>query len=732
MMGDLSNQFSKLRLVIARAMGAALCLSVIAAAGGCGTGKVRVGTQTGSQTPSNDAKLSALSVSADTLSPVFSSTVTVYTMSVATAVGSITVTPVADDAAATVVVDGAEVVSGAASGSIALAFGDNTITVVVTAADGTTHNTYTVTVTRQQGICAAPIGLQAAPGDMIVALAWTASANATGYYVQRAAVSGGPYTKLFTTAIAATAYTDTGLTDGMSYYYVVTASNPAGESPNSSEVSATPTASHVLHDSNGWTVVTPSSDSQTIYVSSSGSNAYDGLSPAFTTGVHGPKQTIAAGVALLRNNMPDELLIEGGDSFNEGLNLGALSGRSASEPILVSTYGGSTDRPILGGEISIGGGSHVVVLNLNVVQGRAAGVSGASVSGSDILLEDCRFDGGQWQGIGIGGTPQSINIRARRNVIYQVTGHGFFIGLVDTLLIEENVIYDIFSAACCDAHGMYGARGDDTTGAGSSNVTTNGNLVFIDQADATMGNGIMLRTGGIARGNVIVGPKWTGITMGECNDSGGYSSSHPCFGTNGPAVIDNNLLLDAPGGMALAYKAAYIQTPTQVTNNIVLRGGGIQVGSDQAVIANNIVVGDEASFSLMPGDGMSWNSNSFLYTGSISHLAWLQCTPSQDSGGTCANFSASGNRYYPWSEGNTNMSFNTWAADTRETGTSTSFSFVDPIRSLGTYNGTLGGAATTRAFFETAAAQSKYNYDPRYTASAAIAYIRAGLVIASP
>jgi hypothetical protein len=77
------------------------------------------------------------------------------------------------------------------------------------------------------------------------------------------------------------------------------------------------------------------------------------------------------------------------------------------------------------------------------------------------------------------------------------------------------------------------------------------------------------------------------------------------------------------------------------------------------------------------------------------------------------------------------MPFSTWKADTGEDGTNTSFSFADPNVSLGTYNGTLGGTATTRAFFETAASQSKSNYDPRYTASAAIKYIRNGLAITS-
>src|SRR5690606_34014361 len=49
---------------------------------------------------------------------------------------------------ATITVNGTAVTSGNASGAIALNVGSNTITTVVTAQDGTTTKTYTVTVNR--------------------------------------------------------------------------------------------------------------------------------------------------------------------------------------------------------------------------------------------------------------------------------------------------------------------------------------------------------------------------------------------------------------------------------------------------------------------------------------------------------------------------------------------------------------------------------------------------------
>ncbi len=97
---------------------------------------------------SSDATLRALSVSAGSISPAFSSTTYAYTVSVASGVTSTTVTPTVNHSAATVTVNGTVVASGSPSGAIALAVGDNVITVRVTAENGDTQD-YTVTITRQ-------------------------------------------------------------------------------------------------------------------------------------------------------------------------------------------------------------------------------------------------------------------------------------------------------------------------------------------------------------------------------------------------------------------------------------------------------------------------------------------------------------------------------------------------------------------------------------------------------
>ncbi|HEY1716754.1 MAG TPA: polysaccharide lyase family protein, partial [Verrucomicrobiae bacterium] len=91
----------------------------------------------------------------------------------------------------------------------------------------------------------APASLSAISGDSQVTLIWSAVANAAGYYLYRGTSSGNENT-LVAGNYSGTSYTNTGLANGTTYYYVVAATNSVGLGPNSPEANATPSASIIV------------------------------------------------------------------------------------------------------------------------------------------------------------------------------------------------------------------------------------------------------------------------------------------------------------------------------------------------------------------------------------------------------------------------------------------------------------------------------------------------------
>ena len=96
-------------------------------------------------TPSNNAALSDLKIGSLTLDPAFTSETTTYTTTTSNATNTITATPADAKAAIEVKVGEAAVDNGSAA---TWQEGSNTVTIKVTAADGKTTKTYTVTVTK--------------------------------------------------------------------------------------------------------------------------------------------------------------------------------------------------------------------------------------------------------------------------------------------------------------------------------------------------------------------------------------------------------------------------------------------------------------------------------------------------------------------------------------------------------------------------------------------------------
>ena len=84
-----------------------------------------------------------------------------------------------------------------------------------------------------------PVGLSAAANNTQVTLTWQPCAGAASYNIYRSTISGGPYTLISTPgSVTEISYSDYTASQGTTWYYVITAVNPYGESGKSSEVSA--------------------------------------------------------------------------------------------------------------------------------------------------------------------------------------------------------------------------------------------------------------------------------------------------------------------------------------------------------------------------------------------------------------------------------------------------------------------------------------------------------------
>ncbi|MEI6674340.1 MAG: DUF6288 domain-containing protein [Verrucomicrobiota bacterium] len=164
-----------------------------------------------------------------------------------------------------------------------------------------------------------PTNLAATAGNNTVGLTWSAADTASGYYVKRASVSGGAYTPLGTAG--GTSYTDATAVNGITYYYVVSSSNIAGEGVNSGQASATPA---------------PPLPSTTTLASSLG-----------TTGAYGATVTFTATVAVTGGPATGTVIFKDGSTVLGTATLGSGQASCVTNTLaagthsITATYGGS-------------------------------------------------------------------------------------------------------------------------------------------------------------------------------------------------------------------------------------------------------------------------------------------------------------------------------------------------------------------------------------------------------
>ena len=216
-----------------------------------------------------------------------------------------------------------------------------------------------VAVTPSAELPAAPGNLVATPGSGWARLTWDAAAGATGYTVYRGSAVGGPY--LFAGFTPTTAYEESGLSNGTTYYYVVAAQNGKGEGAFSSERSAAVSDIERPHAAKLKASLTEGG-SIVLYWSENPSGAVSyRLHRATTPG--GPYTSLG-----IRNNSYADTGLSNGTTYYyvlDSLNASPVSARS-NEVALAPVAGGIPPVP---GNVTALAGNTTATVNFNPVAG---------------------------------------------------------------------------------------------------------------------------------------------------------------------------------------------------------------------------------------------------------------------------------------------------------------------------------------------------------------------------
>lgn len=136
-----------------------------------------------------------------------------------------------------------------------------------------------------------------------VTLTWSMINTATNYNVKRSQISGGPYSLVASTT--ATSYTDTNVVNGTTYYYVVSALNATGESPNSTEVSAMPPLPAVPDPQIGYVDFPPPNFTSVFHAGSQAGATFNNDVPIVIIGPTGSQTFYTFTNTTVVTNVPD-------------------------------------------------------------------------------------------------------------------------------------------------------------------------------------------------------------------------------------------------------------------------------------------------------------------------------------------------------------------------------------------------------------------------------------------
>lgn len=490
--------------------------------------------------------------------------------------------------------------------------------------------------------------------------------------------------------------------------------------------------------STGWTVFTPSPDSRVVYCSTSGNDANSGLSPSR------PKQTLLAARNLLRPGMPDWLLLKKGDTW-EDENFGnmevagiLLRGRSATEPMLISSYGTGARPRINTGDTPVIDitsfqpflycaivGIHMNADTYDGVSGGSTAIRVTNASMQYVLVEDCKIE--NWfRAISFG---QATELKIRRNVICDIRRantqiHGIYISSASTVLVEGNY-FDNMQFAAPNVLSPAATTEEDTSG-----VSFRDNIFTRCGSDA-----ISMRGGGTATRNFIY-QAGCGIRFGI------HQTLVPSVIQGIPASASDNIILDTHG-LSTERAGMFFRNILggTIQGNIIARcddtgGQSFYLHGDGWRVRNlgfhlNVCYGFKGPVRVN-GTQSTHVQNVLFDTTQVQEPGNAPIFDAQ-SDAVCLGFSSGQNEFWgagaetTWFEvgaSTGNLAFYKTKVQGDSTSTANQVAYADTDRDLADYMAFLGTGTTIQDFIDACRAQEREVWNQELEASAILEYFR--------
>ena len=406
------------------------------------------------------------------------------------------------------------------------------------------------------GVPEVPGGVAAFAGDGEVTVSWSAVGGAEGYTLFWSTAPGVTPANGNALAGVSSPYLHTGLSNGTSYYYVVTASNANGTSAASSQVTAMPLAGGPSIDP-PWAGATPQ---QVVAFD------YDGAETTFWNG--------AQLKTAIQNLTPGTRLEIGAGTYSVNSFFTINLVGTAANPIWIAAKAGETPvitRPdAWQNTVNLGSGGATRYLALQ----------GLEITGGDTALRIWNCE----------------NVWVDSCHIHDCGGPAIEANSVDTawLYLNRNHIHDTAGKG----EGMY-------LGGNNGSVITHDSIIALNDIHDTggsQGDGIELKQGSYGNWivqNLVRDTNYPGILV---YGTGGmpfnlierntcYRSGDNVMQVQGEAIVRNNLLIDGGLAFSSADHQGQVRDLTVVHNTMINTGRAVNLsnwgGRPNMTFANN-------------------------------------------------------------------------------------------------------------------------------------------------